>query len=202
MAAMNGYAALVKQRTIDKDAWLEGEKRRPLDDYETPEDVTERLLEHVPLRGRVLEPACGSGRIVRVLRKFGCDVTGTDVKTGDDFLNRSNRFPGHIATNPPYRDGLAEAFTRQALELAIGRVCMLLEGKFLWGEKRAMGLFAEYPPDKIIIIPDRIYFFQGPDGDPLGSQFFNHAWICWPDRETRTRGGYAASTIWAPDVGF
>src|SRR5262245_20922342 len=124
--ANNGYAALVRQRTEGK------AKRRKLDDYETPDDVTGRLLDHLPeFKGPILEPACGSGRMMKVLRqRTKSKVTGSDIKQGADFLKRTTRWPGDIISNPPYRDGLAERFARHALKLADGRVCLLLQSGF------------------------------------------------------------------------
>ena len=190
MSARNGYAALVRQRTEGKT------KRRRLDDYETPGNVTRRLARFVKLKGPIFECACGSGRMLRELRtETGLKVTGSDIKQGADFLARTKPWNGDIVTNPPYRDGLAERFVRHALKLASGRVCMLMQSGFIWGDKRASGLYAEARPDRIIVIPERVYFFEA--GKPIESQFFSHAWLCWPDRRTRDRGGYDCPTIWA-----
>ena len=53
----NGYAGLVRARADAPKG-----KRRRLDDYETPQEVTEALCEVVKFRGPILEPAAGSGR--------------------------------------------------------------------------------------------------------------------------------------------
>lgn len=178
MSQRNGYAALVRQRTDGVT------KRRKLDDYETPGNVTRRLTRFVKLAGPILEPACGSGFMVKELRQeTGLRVVGTDIKGGIDFLKRAKEWRGDIVTNPPYRDGLAEKFARHALKLASGRVCMLVQSGFIWGDKRADGLFAEFPPDQIIVIPERIYFLV--NGKPIDSQFFSHAWVCWPSQRIR-----------------
>lgn len=177
MAGSNGYKNLVKTRGA----------RRKLDDYETPENVAAMLCAAVKFRGPIFEPAIGTGRLARALRKYtGLKVTGTDIKTGTDFLNRSKTWAGDLITNPPYRDGLADAFTTKALEVADGRVALLLELKFLTGEKRTRNLFWPNPPEIVIIHPGRIYFFEGA-GDPIKSQFFNHAWVVWPERKYRGR---------------
>lgn len=194
MSTRNGYAALVRQRTEGKT------KRRRLDDYETPGNVTHRLLRFVKLNGPVLEPACGSGRMIEELRATGLKTIGFDIKRGTDFCTRTKHWNGDIVTNPPYRDGLAERFVRHALKLATGRVCMLMQSGFIWGDKRASGLYADAKPDLIIVIPERIYFFEG--NKPITSQFFSHAWLCWPKREQRQRpGGNRCETIWAEDGG-
>lgn len=196
----NGFAALVRA----KSRAVAGTVRRKLDDYETPEEITRYLLQHVNVgfHGPILEPAAGSGRMVAVLREVKHKppigyrkVVGFDIKDGHDFFKRTAKWPGDIITNPPYRDGLAERFTRHALKLADGRVCMLMQSGFLWGDRRASGLYTESKPDKVILVPERIRFFI--DDKPITSQFFNHAWLCWPDRKTRDRGGYQTLIYWA-----
>jgi hypothetical protein len=197
----NGYAALVKQRT-------EGTtKRRKLDDYETPPEPTRILLANVGFKGPVYEPAAGVGqRIVKELRDAGLKVTFGDIKTGQDFFDRKQIHKGDIITNPPYRDGLAERFARHALKLADGRVAMLMQSGFLWGSKRAAGLFEEFRPETVIILPDRIRFIvpQGMSGagKPIDSQFFSHCWIVWPPRAKRdSKLAQQATTqlIWGAD---
>lgn len=191
MSAKNGYAALVKQRTEGKT------KRRRLDDYETPGQVTRRLLRYVKFRGPILEPASGSGRMAHALRvTTGLKVTGFDIKRGNDFLKRTAVWPGDTVTNPPYRDGLAERFVQHALKITDGRVAMLMQSGFLWGGRRGLGLFADCPPDFVIVLPERIYFLAG--GKPIPSQFFSHAWLSWPPRKVRdARTAYTTKLIWA-----
>lgn len=192
--AGNGFAALVKQRSSGKT------KRRRLDDYETPPSDTQILLDNAVFAGPILEPACGSGRMTRVLADAGFKVKGSDIKQGDDFLERTRIWRGDIITNPPYRDGLAEAFVRHALKLANGKVAMLLQSGFLWGEKRASGLFAETRPAQIIVVPHRIYFFEGKR--QITSQFYSHAWLVWPERELRDEGNYDTLIFWDAASGF
>ena len=96
MSGRNGYAALVRQRASRKG------KRRPLDDYETPGNVTRRLTRLVRLNSPILEPACGSGRMVRDLRsQTGLKVVGFDIQHGADFFARTEPWEGDIVTNPP-----------------------------------------------------------------------------------------------------
>ena len=49
--------------------------------YETPEVATLALLRAEPLPRTILEPACGPGAIVRVLRGAGHRVIATDWPT-------------------------------------------------------------------------------------------------------------------------
>lgn len=191
MAGANGYAAMVAAR-----AGKPKGKRRKLDNYETPSPHTFQLTDVVKFKGPIREPACGSGRMVRALRSAtGLKVTGSDLRDGHDFLKATKPWPGDIVTNPPYGNGAADAFVNHALKLADGRVAMLMELKYLTGDKRAKNLFRKCKPDVVIIIPERIYFYAGRD--PIPSQFYNHVWIVWPDRKTRARGKYETRTIWA-----
>lgn len=207
MAGANGYAAMVRKRAAAKGKPSKG-KRRRLDDYETPEGKVEPLTRFVRLRGPILEPACGSGRMVKALRKLlakrlgsmeaTLSIVGTDIKQGHDFLKRTAKWRGDIVTNPPYRDGLADAFVRHALKLADGRVAMLMELKFLAGAVRADWLYDLTKPEAIIIIPERIYFIAG--GKPIKTQFFSHCWIVWPPRSKRAKNK-VCEVHWGGEIG-
>lgn len=177
-------------------------KRRKLDDYETPPHEGLQLARFFKPSGSILEPACGSGRLVGALKGAfpGVRITGTDIKTGHDYTKRTKTWAGDIITNPPYRDGLADFFTTKSLELADGKVAMLLQSGFLWGSGRCDALHLVTPPELIIVLPYRVYFFEGPKGKPIKSQYFNHAWYCWPDRETRERRDYGTRVEWAPKI--
>lgn len=176
-------------------------KRRVRDDYETPPGQTRALAQVATFDGPILEPACGSGRMMRELKAmYGVRVHGTDIKSGHNFVERTRPWDGDIITNPPYRDGLADAFTHKALELASGKVAMLLQSDFLWGQRRHDALYSKLKPSHVLVLPGRVYFFEGPNGMPIPAQFFNHAWFVWPDRETRAGGMYDTELHWAqPD---
>jgi len=193
MGGSNGYASMVWNKK-KKGARPKG-KRRKLDNYETPPRNTFQVTEAIKFKGPILEPACGSGRMVHALRaSTGLKVTGFDLKNGHDFLARTAIWPGDIVTNPPYGNGMADAFANHALKLADGRVAVLVELKFLTGDRRAAKLFRRLRPELVIVIPERIYFFAGKK--PIPAQFYNHCWIVWPDRKTRRRGNYETKLIW------
>lgn len=192
MAGSNAYANLVRSRKAKPKG-----KRRKLDDYETPSIDTERLCRFVKFRGPILEPAAGSGRMSRALVTWTSKrVTTADIKRGQDFLKRSKTWKGDIITNPPYHHGMADAFVQHALKLADGRVAMLLELKYLTGQKRAKSLYNVCKPEAVIVIPNRIYFFAG--GKQIKSQFYSHCWIVWPPRALRGPGT-RTETYWADD---
>lgn len=183
--AMNGYAAMVRTRSAVKSS---GGKRRKMDDYETPDAETRVLTRIVKFKGPILEPAAGSGRMARVLAyETGHKVTKADLKNGQDFTTRKALWPGDVITNPPYKDNLIEAFARKAMGIADGKVALLVEGKWLWGQKRGEGLFIDFVPETIIIITGRIYFYEGTSNKRIKSQFYSHCWVVWPERSKRKK---------------
>ena len=150
-----------------------GYARVAFDQYETPEWVTQALIPHIPPHLAIWEPACGSGKMARVLDAR----LATDIQTGLDFLCAS---PNHdidaIITNPPY--SIATAFIEHALKLMgdeIGVVAMLLRTDFDHAKSRRH-LFADHPAFvKKLVLTKRIQWFE----DSKSSPSFNHAWFIW-----------------------
>ena len=116
-------------------------KDRKDDCYETPPEATKALIQSEHLPHRILEPACGPGAIVKVLRDAGHYVVATDLvdygcpesQSGVDFLMeyRLQEEVDAIVTNPPFK--IADDFVRKGLELCpsviILQRLMFLEGK-------------------------------------------------------------------------
>ena len=107
-------------------------KRRKADLYETPYCLTRLLLDVVTLQGTVLEPACGNGAIVRILKTFGYQVEAYDLSQGTDFLNETKTY-GTIITNPPF--SLSDEFIAKAKEVA-DEFYFLLPLSYLHGKAR------------------------------------------------------------------
>lgn len=155
-----------------------GYERKERDLYETPAWATEALLPHLPqLVGRnILEPACGSGKMVRALEGRGLHVTGFDIEDGRDFLQCIATFASAVVTNPPYV--LAREFCEHAIELmkpASGLVAMLLRTDFDHAKTR-QHLFSGCPQfAKKVVLTKRIQWFEDSKGQPS----FNHAWFVW-----------------------
>ena|SRR5436190_16883736 len=154
-----------------------GYERRAADLYETPAWVTEALLPHLPPPDEVhdvLEPACGSGKMVAVLECGGYSVTANDIDKGEDFLKpkwESGLYDA-IITNPPYE--LAREFIEKALTMA-DHVAMLLRTDFDHAKTR-QHLFGQCPQfAKKVVLTKRIRWFE----DSTGSPSFNHAWYLW-----------------------
>ncbi len=165
-----------------------GYERDPLDWYVEPRWTVDILLDAEAFTGRVWDPACGSGTIPKACRSRGLESIGTDIADrpfGDrhDFFDPVPADIGAVANivcNPPY--AAAEAFVRRALGIASDRVVMLLQGKFLYSQRR-YPLFAEHPPSSIYFLSTRPSM---PPGDLLLSGEIRAAggkldfiWIVW-----------------------
>lgn len=152
-----------------------GYARVAFDQYETPEWATRALLPHIPSNMDIWEPACGSGKMARVLNaKYA-----TDIQLGQDFLDKTAIHvvsADAIITNPPYT--LATEFIEHALawvRMHQGVVAMLLRTDFDHAKSRRH-LFAEHPAfAKKLVLTKRIQWFE----DSKSSPSFNHAWFIW-----------------------
>lgn len=142
--------------------------RDPLDFYVEPEDCTDALLTVERFVGQILDPCCGQGNILRACARAAYDTTGLDMEDRGapghlfqgvwDFLQHEpwGEPADNIVMNPPFGGGkLAEAFIRHALTFTSGKVCAFVDKRFLTGDKRAEGLFADHPPTRVWIITPR-----------------------------------------------
>jgi hypothetical protein len=121
------------------------QREHPGDRYDTHACAVHALLKVEKLPHLIWEPACGTGNIVKVLRKGGHHVVATDIARRGcpksrvlDFLKPPG--DGHdieceaIVTNPPYAH--AEEFVTIALRHA-PLVMMLLRLAFLESVRRS-----------------------------------------------------------------
>ena len=161
-----------------------GYERKAHDSYETEPAATQALLQAVSLRGRLWEPACGSGKMARVLSAAGHAVLSTDLydyefgEPGHDFL-QAQTLPdnvGTIVTNPPYADDAAERFVVQALRLTKpgGMVAMLLRQEFDCASGRN-GLFT-HPAFHLKLV---LTFRPRWTDEKKASPRHNYAWYVW-----------------------
>lgn len=152
-----------------------GYERKERDLYETPAWVTEALRPHLRDVQSIWEPACGSGKMVKVLQGWNLKALDwTDIDTGHDFLMEGPRPIEAIVTNPPY--ALAEEFIRHALNImSEGLIAMLLRTDFDHAKTRQY-LFGGCPSfAKKVVLTKRIKWFEDSKGQPS----FNHAWFIW-----------------------
>jgi len=163
--------------------------RKLLDAFETPKEVTNALGEFQSSFGsNILEPCAGSGRMVRQIRKIwpNANVLSSDIQRGRNFLQRTKIHKGSLITNPPYRYGMAQKVVDHALRICDGKVAMLLQSDFIWGQQRGKNFYLNgFRPEMIIVIPWRINFFIGASDKIIDGQFFSHCWVIWPKRSLR-----------------
>ena len=161
--------------------------RDPKDRYETPDDVVEALMRrfgHFFEGHESFDPCCGTGRVVRCLRRLGYDAVGTDLEEDEqDFLSEDYQpdgrtdLPMACVTNPPY--SLAREFVEKAIATYDGPVAMLLPQDFLGSAGRRDWLHGPGRPMWILNVPWRIKFYRR-DGTEIAGQAYSHQWVLWP----------------------
>lgn len=181
-------------RTKDAHLWA----RHPQDWYVEPIWTSERLFAVEPFDGGVLDPACGSGRIVEAAKRVGHYALGSDLEDrangaywhSIDFI--SNDFPrevcasedaggliANIVSNPPF--GIADAFAAHSLSLARKKVALLLPTKWMNGAKR--GAWLETTPlRRVWLLGPRPSMPPGPAieaGIAPGNGTTDFAWFVW-----------------------
>lgn len=169
--------------------------RHPQDWYCEEPWVVEALFDMVPIEGDVYDPAAGRANIPLVAQARGHRAMASDLvrRTDDfhitqlDFLSTGPLLPpvDNIIMNPPYsyRKGIAEAFTRIALGLARGRVCICVPITWLSTNGRYR-LYTERPPEQILIFSQRPSMPPGDKIAELGDRAFrggeiDYMWVVW-----------------------
>ncbi len=153
-------------------------ERKEADLYPTPEDATQALLIAAPPPpGLVYEPACGEGKMARVLKANGYEVMASDIRdTGYgephiDFRRWRGRVPA-IVTNPPFV--YAEDFIRVAVAQA-DYVALLLKSNFFNTGGRQT-LWRHFTPAKVLPVTWRIAFLEEERGK---SPLMDCNWYVW-----------------------
>jgi methylase of polypeptide subunit release factors len=181
------------------------------DHFPTPEWVTQLLLDRLSAEPKaILEPACGTGSICRVLRRHYqqasiCAIEIRDelvspwlhdwrsIWRGDcaaaqDFHRWSSLVHGLgesfdlVITNPPYGNDEPVRFFESAWPLVAdgGQLAMLLRLNWLASSKRA-AFHREHPAD-VYVVSRRIAFL-----DNGSSPTESHAWFVWTKGSTGGR---------------
>ena len=115
--------------------------RAPSDFYPTQEPLSEAVPQLEELGPRAWEPACGDGRLARVLVGAGVQVVATDLlawgygRPGVDFLRTRRLLAPVIVTNPPF--SLWHEFAAHAVSLRPRLVVLL--GRLLLQEGAQIG---------------------------------------------------------------
>lgn len=89
--------------------------------------ITRQLLEVEDFMGSILEPACGNGAILNILK----NATGYDIEK--DFFKETKKY-NNIVTNPPF--SLSFDFLMKAKQIATKKIAFLLPLSYLHGKKR------------------------------------------------------------------
>lgn len=170
-----------------------GAVRSPDDLYQTPEWFTAAIYDELSLRLppeplRILEPAAGTGRMVKVIREMfpnsklmATDLNGFEGEPGVDFL-KATPTPTYdlIITNPPF--SYAQEFIDQALRFRRkpeSIVAMVLRLNFLGAIKRA-AWFRQRMPD-VYVTPKRPKFVpKGTEGRKHNDSC-EYAWFLWQE---------------------
>jgi hypothetical protein len=180
-------------------------ERKPADLYPTPVDGTESLiplLQSIALLSdgtvdktgtegrsiqRIWEPACGDGRISRVLEWHGYDVFSSDLREhsgygrgGFNFLTDHLSEIGWdpkddidaIVTNPPFSH--AKEFITKALTIA--PVVVMLVKQTYWNTKGRLSLWDEFRPAFFLPFTWRLAFLKDERGN---SPLMDCAWCVW-----------------------
>ena len=164
-----------------------GAIRSPGDFYRTPRWLVEAIVPHLPYADTVLDPACGDGAILEVLKPYygtiGIDVNARllcrcdcDRRLQADAL-KLHDIPGVnlVVMNPPYK--LAQEFVEHHV-LRYETVAALLRLGFMAGQKRAPFL-REHPFD-LYVSPRR------PSFTGKGTDSADYGWFVWsPDADNR-----------------
>lgn len=169
--------------------------RDPLDYYVEPPEVSAALFRVERFVGHIWDPACGRGNILKAAIESGyrnC-VVGSDVERRScpfyfhgmrDFLDEQKLcLAQNIVTNPPYFSGKGtERFIRKALELAIGKVAIFTDTRFLSGDARARDLFKLHRPHRIWLLTPRPSCPPGAwldAGNKAGGGTADYCWLVW-----------------------
>lgn len=157
--------------------------REPNDYYATHPSAARALLGVERFSPAVMEPACGAGHIVGVLREAGYEVAASDLVPrgcGEerDFFDVSDAGGMDVVTNPPFK--CQERFARHALSILRpgGKLALLLKVQFLEGVRRR-ALFEEAPPARVHVFSRRARVAKGGDFSGIGSALACYAWFVW-----------------------
>lgn len=178
------------------------EPRDSPDDFPTPPWATRSLLEYVIGTEEVgtlscLEPACGEGHMVKVLKEYFCEVHYADAYDYGlgpvrDFLSYpyEKNSVDWVITNPPFR--LAEQFVERSLDVARVGVAVLVRTVFLESVGRYNRLFKHNPPSMFAQFVERVPMVKGRL-DEKATTATGYAWLVW---EHSTRSD--PKVVWIP----
>lgn len=164
------------------------------DFYATPFKTTEAILNKEVLLGSILEPACGEGHIVKVLKEYYpfSEIVATDLIKRKDIFNLGlggetdfltydfGRKFDNVITNPPFT--LAKEFIEKALEIANDKVLIFGRIQLLETTSRRK-LFETTPLKYVYVFSERqTPLPNGKELDENGKAWSSamcFAWFVW-----------------------
>jgi type I restriction-modification system DNA methylase subunit len=170
-------------------------KRRELDFYPTPPEVTHALMKFLFNSGyineetRMHEPACGTGAMSKVLEKYTKNVYSSDLNEtgfgegGIDFLTSDYKCDA-IITNPPFN--ISDKFITHSLKKA-PIVAMVLKSQY-WHAKKRIALFNTNPPAFVLPLtwrPD--FLFDQRENGAKGAPTMEVHWTVWIKGDENTK---------------
>lgn len=183
-------------------------ERDPHEHYVEPPWTSARLFAHEAFPGRVIDPACGWGRIVRNGTASGVDMLGFDLverelPPGEPAFRRGIRFaqdfmeptwwPGGgvdcIVSNPPFklcnvrdmRRAGRKTFAALALERATRKVALLMPSTWHQGDETSRWLQTT-PLLRVWFLTPRPSMPPGrylAEGQKPGNGKEDYAWYVW-----------------------
>lgn len=163
--------------------------REPNDWYVEEEWCGRRLFEVEKFDGRVLDPACGMGRLVKAARAAGLDAEGSDLHRRENFRGKhcdffaSTKPVANIVSNPPFKFALA--FITLSLALATRKVALLLPAGYVHADWRS-GLLERTPLRCIWLLsprpsmpPGHVTLAARESGMSIGNGSTDYAWLIW-----------------------
>lgn len=150
-------------------------KKGQSDDFQTPVDALEILLQYIKKEWLIWECASGNGNLVRGFEEQGYSVIGTDIKQGRefDFLAWSPPSFDCIITNPPF--SIKGRFLKRCCKL--GRPFALLM-PFAALETTERQFYHREFGLQLLFFDHRIKF-EVPKGMEDTSSMFPVAWFCY-----------------------
>lgn len=178
--------------------------------YITPEQLVEDIVNTYIMNdvNSMLEPAAGTGQIVRVIRKnrFEFPITAIevnpnhfpeDLKSECKYLNKQYTQLSKddigtfdlIFTNPPFPQ--FDAYLKHSVELLNpnGKIVFLMPVTMLTGIKRGI-LLKKYRPSRVYLINDRPKF----QGNDCGN--FGFAWVVWENADMADEDFGSTILLW------
>lgn len=147
------------------------------DGYQTPPEAIVPLLPFIKPGWVIWEPACGEGNLVKAFVQHGYTVVGTDLLTGQSFLDYQPEHFDCIVTNPPY--SIKQLFLERAYSL--GKPFAFLMGLNALETPKRQKLFKQYGLE--LLIPNRRFHFEvpvnnlTPRGEHKSGSYFMTAWF-------------------------